>query len=35
MTSLSVVIPCRNDAEMLAVCLDALSRQTRRADEIV
>jgi glycosyltransferase involved in cell wall biosynthesis len=35
MTSLSVVIPCRNDAEMLAVCLQALSRQTRMADEIV
>jgi glycosyltransferase involved in cell wall biosynthesis len=35
MTSISVVIPCRNDAEMLAVCLDALTRQTRRADEII
>jgi glycosyltransferase involved in cell wall biosynthesis len=35
MTSISVVIPCRNDAEMLAVCLGALARQTRRADEII
>lgn len=35
MTSISVVIPCRNDAEMLAVCLDALAVQTRRADEII
>jgi glycosyltransferase involved in cell wall biosynthesis len=35
MTSISVVIPCRNDAEMLAACLDALAGQTRAADEIV
>ena len=35
MTSISVVIPCRNDAEMLAVCLNALAAQTRPADEIV
>ena len=35
MTTISVVIPTRNDAEMLAVCLAALARQTRPADEIV
>lgn len=35
MTTISVVIPTRNDADMLAVCLAALARQTRRADEIV
>ena len=35
MTTVSVVIPTRNDAEMLAVCLAALARQTRPADEIV
>ncbi len=35
MTTISVVIPARNDAEMLAVCLDALAVQTRRPDEIV
>jgi len=35
MASLSVVIPCRNDAELLAVCLDALAHQTRPADEII
>lgn len=31
----SVVIPARNDAEMLAGCLASLATQTRRADEIV
>jgi len=31
----SVVIPTRNDAAMLAACLDLLSRQTRPADEII
>ena len=35
MTSISVVIPVFNDADLLSTCLDALSRQTRRADEIV
>lgn len=35
MTSVSVVIPCRNDAEMLAVCLEALAGQTRPAEEII
>lgn len=35
MPLLSVVIPVRNDAPMLAVALDALSRQVRPADEIV
>ena len=35
MTTISVVIPTRNDADMLAVCLAALADQTRRADEIV
>jgi len=32
---LSVVIPARNDAEMLERCLASLSAQTRPADEIV
>jgi len=31
----SVVIPSRNDAAMLARCLDSLARQERRPDEIV
>ncbi|MET4134888.1 glycosyltransferase family A protein [Pseudarthrobacter sp. PvP090] len=35
MTTISVVIPTRNDADMLAGCLAALARQTRPADEIV
>lgn len=35
MSTLSVVIPCRNDAPMLAVCLRALAAQTRLPDEIV
>jgi len=35
MTFVSVVIPARNDAAMLADCLDALALQTRPADEIV
>jgi glycosyltransferase involved in cell wall biosynthesis len=33
--SVSVVIPVYNDAHMLQICLDALARQTRLADEIV
>jgi glycosyltransferase involved in cell wall biosynthesis len=33
--SISVVIPVYNDAAMLRVCLDALARQTRLADEIL
>ncbi|XAS64401.1 glycosyltransferase family 2 protein [Pseudarthrobacter sp. So.54] len=35
MSTISVVIPARNDADMLAVCLAALAAQTRQADEIV
>ncbi|MET0884921.1 MAG: glycosyltransferase family A protein, partial [Mycetocola sp.] len=35
MASLSVVIPVYNDAAVLSVCLDALARQSRPADEIV
>ncbi|WP_104104078.1 glycosyltransferase family A protein [Arthrobacter sp. 08Y14] len=35
MTTLSVVIPSRNDAPMLAACLAALQRQTRLPDEVV
>ncbi|SDP16577.1 Glycosyl transferase family 2 [Arthrobacter sp. ok909] len=35
MTTISVVIPTRNDAGMLAACLAALAAQTRPADEIV
>lgn len=35
MTTVSVVIPARDDAEMLEVCLQALAQQTRLPDEIV
>lgn len=35
MTTISVVIPTRNDVDMLAGCLAALRRQTRPADEII
>jgi glycosyltransferase involved in cell wall biosynthesis len=35
MASISVVIPVWNDAEMLTVCLRALERQSRPADEII
>ena len=35
MGTISVVIPSRNDATFLAVCLDALTRQTRPADEVI
>ncbi|MDI3210625.1 glycosyltransferase family A protein [Arthrobacter sp. AL12] len=35
MTTVSVVIPTRNDADMLGECLAALALQTRPADEIV
>ena len=35
MPTISVVIPSRNDALMLAACLDALKLQTRRPDEVV
>ena len=34
-TRIAVVIPCRDDAEMLVACLDALARQQRRADRII
>ena len=33
--SVSVVIPCKDDAEPLARCLAALEAQTRRADEVI
>lgn len=33
--SITVVIPCLDDAAMLRACLDALARQTRPADEII
>lgn len=33
--TISVVIPVKDDSELLARCLDALSAQTRRADEII
>jgi len=33
--TVSVVVPCYNDAAMLERCLDALARQTRPADEVV
>lgn len=35
MSTISVVIPTRNDAQMLAGCLEALARQSRRADEVI
>ncbi|QAY74359.1 glycosyltransferase [Agromyces protaetiae] len=35
MGSISVVIPCLDDAEMLRACLAALAAQTRPADEIL
>jgi len=35
MGTISVVIPCLNDAGFLAACLDALAAQTRPADEII
>jgi glycosyltransferase involved in cell wall biosynthesis len=35
MPSISVVIPVRNDSEMLGNCLRALKRQTRPADEVI
>ena len=35
MSTISVVIPTRNDARPLAVCLEALARQSRRADEVI
>lgn len=35
MSTISVVIPTRNDAQLLAVCLEALSRQSRRADDVI
>jgi len=35
MSTISVVIPTRNDAQLLAVCLEALNRQSRRADEVI
>jgi glycosyltransferase involved in cell wall biosynthesis len=35
MSSISVIIPCRDDASFLATCLSALAVQTRPADEII
>jgi len=35
MSTISVVIPCYNDALFLTVCLTALAAQTRPADEII
>ncbi len=35
MSTISVVIPCYNDASFLAVCLEALAAQTRPADEVI
>ena len=35
MPTISVVIPVKDDAEMLERCLDSLARQTRPADEII
>jgi glycosyltransferase involved in cell wall biosynthesis len=35
MTSVSVVIPCKDDAEPLARCLESLGEQTLRALEVI
>ncbi|PWC03242.1 glycosyltransferase family 2 protein [Agromyces badenianii] len=35
MRTISVIVPSLNDAEFLTACLDALAKQTRRADEII
>ncbi len=35
MGTISVIVPSRDDAGFLAECLDALARQTRRADEVI
>lgn len=35
MGSVSVVIPCKDDAHHLAMCLAALAKQTRQADEVI
>ena len=35
MGTISVIVPSLNDADFLAVCLDALANQTRRADEVI
>lgn len=35
MPTISVIIPARNDAPLLAVCLAAVARQSRPADEVV
>ncbi|WP_127793113.1 glycosyltransferase family 2 protein [Agromyces sp. LHK192] len=35
MSTISVVIPCLDDAEYLAACLAALAAQTRPADEVI
>lgn len=35
MGSISVIIPCRDDAEFLRACLDAVARQSRPADEVI
>jgi glycosyltransferase involved in cell wall biosynthesis len=35
MGTLSVIIPCLDDAAFLSACLEALGRQSRRADEVI
>lgn len=35
MLTVSIVIPCKNDARMLARCLNALSEQLRPGDEVI
>lgn len=35
MGTISVIVPCLNDAGFLAACLDALALQTRPADEVI
>lgn len=35
MGTISVIIPCLDDADFLAACLDALAKQTRPADEVI
>ena len=35
MSTVSVIIPCLDDAVFLSACLEALGRQSRRADEVI
>ena len=35
MSTVSVIIPCLDDAVFLSACLEALGRPSRRADEVI